>query len=114
MYLPASGCSVLIRLIVVQAARQLLGNRVVRRWIIGFNVRGTEVHLSAVRPQQILFLLGLLVLHHTDELVALDRRGHCKSDTGIARRWLNDRVARLEPTVLFGSLDHPEAYAILY
>ena len=65
------------------------------------------------RPQVEDLFLAHLVGQHDDELVALLCRNERQSETGIAGRCLDDRVARLDIPALLGLLDHRNADPVL-
>ncbi len=69
--------------------------------------------LCPVCPEQILLLLGLLVLHDTDELVPLDRRCHGEPDARVSRCGLDNGVAWRQPTVDLSTLDHAKSDPVL-
>ena len=92
---------------------QPIGHRVVGPGIVGTDVGGADDHLGPVRPQEVLFLLRLLVGHDRHQLVPLQRGSHGQADARVPRRRLDDRASRFEPSVLLGSLDHAEADPIL-
>ena len=105
---------VLIRL---EPARDLLresvGDRVVRLRRIRRNRGGADDDLGAVRAQHGDLFLAHLVGHHEDAAVALLCRSDRQAGTGIARRRLHDRAARLQLPFLLGLLDHRQADAVL-
>ena len=94
-------------------ARQPPRDRVVALGRLGRHVRRAEHDLGAVRAQERLLLGRLLVGHHEDAAVALERRGDRQAVAGVAARGLDDRAARLEQAVALGRLDHRQADAVL-
>ena len=74
---------------------------------------GTEHDLGAVGPEQCLLLDRLLVRHHEDAAIALERGGDGQAVAGVARGRLDDRPAGLEQAGPLGRLDHREADAVL-
>ena len=88
-------------------------HRVVALRRFGRDVGRAEHDLGAVRPQQRLLLGRLLVGHHEDAAVALERGGDRQAVAGVAGRRLDDRAARLEQAGPLGRLDHRQPDPVL-
>ena len=68
-------------------AREPGRDRVVALGRLGLDVRGAQDDLRAVGPEQRLLLGRLLVGHHEDAAVALERGGDREAVPGVARTW---------------------------
>ena len=104
---------VLVRLDVVGAGRELVGHRVVRARVLGLDGGGADHDLGAVGTQELDLVLGDLVRADEDAAVTLQGGGHRESDTGVARRGLDDRAPRLEVAGCLQGLDHGDPDAVL-
>ena len=80
---------------------------------VGALVAGAVDDLGAVHLQQLRALGRDVVRHHDLELVALARADHRQRDAGVARRRLEDRLARLDQAAGLGVLDHRLGDAVL-
>ena len=94
-------------------ARQPGRDRVVALGRLGGDVGRAQDDLGAVRAQELLLLGGLLVGHHEDAAVALERGRDGQAVAGVAGGRLDDRAARLEQAGALGRLDHRQADAVL-
>jgi hypothetical protein len=77
------------------------------------DVGARQAHLGAHGLEVEDLLLGHLVRHHDDQLVALLGRHQRERQAGVAGGRLDDRAAGLEPPVALGRLDHRLADAVL-
>ena len=113
----ARGFSIVPVLVRLEGARdvagQARGHAVVALGRIGGDVGGAQHDLGAVRAQQGLLLDRLLVGHHEDAAIALERGGDREAVAGVAAGRLDDGPARLEEAGALGGLDHRQADAVL-
>jgi hypothetical protein len=93
---------------------QAVGDAVVGVGVLGVDRRRAHDHFGAVRLQHVALVLGDLVRADEDALVALGLRHHRQADTGVARRRLDDRAARLQRPVRLGGFDHPQRDPVLH
>ena len=87
--------------------------RVVALGRLGGDVGRAQDDLGAVRPQELLLLRRLLVGHHEDAAIALERGRDRQAVAGVARRRLDDRAAGLEQARALGRLDHRQPDPVL-
>ena len=81
---------------------------------LGGDVRRAEDDLRAVRAQERLLLRRLLVRHHEDAAVALERGRDRQAVAGVAGRGLDDGPAGPQEAGPLGRLDHRQADAVLH
>ena len=87
--------------------------RVVALGRLGRDVGRAQHDLRAVGPQQGLLLGRLLVGHHEDAAIALERGGDRQAVAGVAAGRLDDRAAGLEQARPLGRLDHRQPDPVL-
>ena len=77
------------------------------------NIRTRQHNLGPHRAQVEYFFLAHLVGEDKNQLVALACRDQCESQARIARRRLDQRIARLDVTAFFSLLNHRDSDTIL-
>ena len=96
-----------------QFVRQTLGVILVIGRMALVDVGAGQHHLGTQRAQVENLLAAHFVRHHQDQRVAFLGGDQGQAETGIARRGLNNRAARLQLTGTFRFVNHRQRNAIL-
>src|SRR5258708_18414129 len=74
---------------------------------------GSYDHFRSKEPHELPPLDAKWLCHGDHKRVSLAGADHGKADSGISPCRLNDRLARLKLSGLFGRLDHPQSQSVL-
>ena len=75
---------------------------------------GRDNHLCAKEPHQLAPFDAERLCHGNHKRISFGRANHGKTNSGISAGRLDDGLAGLELSGLFGRLDHPERQSVLY